>query len=105
VACLDAWKSAESAAADDDRVKPNPVRYGRVWSHDWPHGGTGELHAASGLLGESSRPASRLLSPLGTIHYHRVLLDAIPEPGTEWEELDAGDSRLVRERWWRNLHD
>jgi hypothetical protein len=23
-------------------VEPNPVQHGRVWSHDWPHGGIGE---------------------------------------------------------------
>jgi hypothetical protein len=45
---LHACKSAETDATHVDRVKPNPVRYGRVWSHDWPHGGIGELHAASG---------------------------------------------------------
>ena len=30
-------------ASNDDRDKPDPVRYGHVWTHDWPHGGTGEL--------------------------------------------------------------
>jgi hypothetical protein len=42
----------ESDATDNHRVVLNPVRYGR----DWPHGATGELHAARGLLGECSRP-------------------------------------------------